>query len=300
MFKFKKKIAGITAALVAAAMLVQPAAVMAANTRPYVALGADLDSAQRAQVLSLLGLTETDLVNNTVVTVTNDEEHRYLNGYIDSSLIGSRALSSCKVVESSKSGITVETHNITYVTPGMYQNALATAGMKNAEVVVAGPSQISGTAALVGAMKAYEQMYGKKVDEQRVDGATNELVTTGEIADAIGDPQKAAELIAAIKQIVVQNDMSSETDIRNAIIDVSNQLQISLTDEEINDIIALMKKLASLDIDVDSLVAQAKSVYEELKNSGIDLSEYGIGDEDVNGFLAFLKGIWLAIKSVFS
>lgn len=300
MFKFKKKIAGITAALVAAAMLVQPAAVMAANTRPYVALGADLDSAQRAQVLSLLGLTETDLVNNTVVTVTNDEEHRYLDGYIDSSLIGSRALSSCKVVESSKSGITVETHNITYVTPGMYQNALATAGMKNAEVVVAGPSQISGTAALVGAMKAYEQMYGKKVDEQRVDGATNELVTTGEIADAIGDPQKAAELIAAIKQIVVQNDMSSETDIRNAIIDVSNQLQISLTDEEINDIIALMKKLASLDIDVDSLVAQAKSVYEELKNSGIDLSEYGIGDEDVNGFLAFLKGIWLAIKSVFS
>ena len=300
MFKFKKKIAGITAALVAAAMLVQPAAVMAANTRPYVALGADLDSAQRAQVLSLLGLTETDLVNNTVVTVTNDEEHRYLDGYIDSSLIGSRALSSCKVVESSKSGITVETHNITYVTPGMYQNALATAGMKNAEDVVAGPSQISGTAALVGAMKAYEQMYGKKVDEQRVDGATNELVTTGEIADAIGDPQKAAELIAAIKQIVVQNDMSSETDIRNAIIDVSNQLQISLTDEEINDIIALMKKLASLDIDVDSLVAQAKSVYEELKNSGIDLSEYGIGDEDVNGFLAFLKGIWLAIKSVFS
>ena len=300
MFTFKKKIAGITAALVAAAMLVQPVAVMAANTRPYVALGADLDSAQRAQVLSLLGLTETDLVNNTVVTVTNDEEHRYLDGYIDSSLIGSRALSSCKVVESSKSGITVETHNITYVTPGMYQNALATAGMKNAEVVVAGPSQISGTAALVGAMKAYEQMYGKKVDEQRVDGATNELVTTGEIADAIGDPQKAAELIAAIKQIVVQNDMSSETDIRNAIIDVSNQLQISLTDEEINDIIALMKKLASLDIDVDSLVAQAKSVYEELKNSGIDLSEYGIGDEDVNGFLAFLKGIWLAIKSVFS
>ena len=300
MFKFKKKIAGITAALVAAAMLVQPAAVMAANTRPYVALGADLDSAQRAQVLSLLGLTETDLVNNTVVTVTNDEEHRYLDGYIDSSLIGSRALSSCKVVESSKSGITVETHNITYVTPGMYQNALATAGMKNAEVVVAGPSQISGTAALVGAMKAYEQMYGKQVDQERVDGATNELVTTGEIADAIGDPQKAAELIAAIKQIVVQNDMSSETDIRNAIIDVSNQLQISLTDEEINDIIALMKKLASLDIDVDSLVAQAKSVYEELKNSGIDLSEYGIGDEDVNGFLAFLKGIWLAIKSVFS
>ena len=300
MFKFKKRIAGVTAALVAAAMLVQPAAVMAANTKPYVALGADLNSDQRAEVLSLLGLTEAELVNNTVVTVTNAEEHQYLDGYVDASLIGSRALSSCKVVESSKSGITVETHNITYVTPGMYQNALATAGMKNAEVVVAGPSQISGTAALVGAMKAYEQMYGKPVDQQRVDGATNELVTTGEVADAIGDPQKAAELIAAIKQIVVQNDMRSETDIRNAIIDVSNQLQINLTDAEINDIIALMQKLASLDIDVDSLIEQAKSMYEELKNSGLDLSRYGIGDEDVNGFFAFLKGIWKAIKSIFS
>ena len=300
MFKFKKKIAGIPAALITAAMLVQPAAVMAANTKPYVALGADLDSAQRAEVLSLLGLTEADLQNNTVVTVTNAEEHQYLDGYVASSVIGSRALSSCKVVESSKSGITVETHNITYVTPGMYQNALATAGMKNAEVIVAGPSQISGTAALVGAMKAYEQMYGKPVDQQRVDGATNELVTTGEIADAIGDPRKAAELIAAVKQIVVQNDMTSETDIRNAIIDVSNQLQISLTEEEVNDIIALMKKLASLDIDVDALVEQARSMYEELKNSGIDLSEYGITDEDVNGFLAFFKGLWQTIKSIFS
>ena len=300
MFKLKKKIAGFTAALAAAAMLVQPAAVMAANTKPYVALGADLNSGQRAEVLSLLKLTESDLLKNTVVTVTNQEEHQYLDGYVDASLIGSRALSSCKVVESSKSGITVETHNITYVTPGMYQNALATAGMKNAEVVVAGPSQISGTAALVGAMKAYEQMYGKQVDQERVDGATNELVTTGEIADAIGDPKKAAELIAAIKQIVVQNDMTSETDIRNAITDVSNQLGISLTDEEINDVIALMQKLASLDIDVDSLIEQAKSVYEELKKAGLDLSEYGIGDEEVNGFLAFLKGIWQAIKSVFS
>ena len=52
MFQFKKKIAGVTAALVAAAMLVQPAAVMAANTKPYVALGADLNSDQRAEVLS--------------------------------------------------------------------------------------------------------------------------------------------------------------------------------------------------------------------------------------------------------
>ena len=149
-------------------------------------------------------------------------------------------------------------------------------------------------------MKAYEQMYGKAVDQQRVDGATNELVTTGEVAEAIGDPQKAAELIAAIKQIVVQNDMTSETDIRNAIIDVANQLEISLTDQEINDIIALMQKLASMDIDVDALVEQAKSMYEQLKKSGLDLSRYGITDNDVNGFFAFLKGIWKAIISIFS
>ncbi len=119
------------------------------DDRPYIALGADLSADERATVLSLLGVTEADLENYDVVTVTNDQEHEYLDSYISSDTIGSRALSSVVVMEAEEgSGITVTIKNISYCTEGMYENALATAGVEDAEVIVAGPFSISGTAAL--------------------------------------------------------------------------------------------------------------------------------------------------------
>ena len=295
-----KKMAAVTAAFVTAvSVMIQPATAFAA-AKPYVALGADLNADQRATVLKLLGLTEADLADKTVVTVTNAEEHEYLDAYVASSVIGTNALSSCKVVEEkSGHGITVETHNITYCTPSMYENALATAGMKNASVTVAGPFELSGTAALVGAMKAYSKMYGKVIDPQYIDGATDELVTTGEIAETIGDPQKAAELIAAIKQIIIVQNITNREDIYITINNVSEDMGISLTDEQIQQIIDLMEKLAALDIDAATLTEQAKGIYNDLRNSGLDLSEYGITDEDVNGFWAFLKSLIEQILSIF-
>ena len=47
-------------------------------------------------------------------------------------------------------GIKVSTYNINYCTAGMYKNALATAGISDANIIVAGPFALSGTAALVG------------------------------------------------------------------------------------------------------------------------------------------------------
>ena len=40
------------------------------------------------------------------------------------------------------------------------------------------------------------------------------------------------------------------------------------------------------DVTAESLTEQAKNVYQDLKNSGFDLSQYGISAEDVNGFMA--------------
>ena len=93
----------------------------------------------------------------------------------------------------------------TYCTPGMYENALATAGIKDADIVVAGPFKISGTAALVGAIKSYENMTGEEVKEENVETATNELVITGQIAEDVGSQEKAEQLIGAIKGEVVSS-----------------------------------------------------------------------------------------------
>ena len=274
----------MTAALIMGA---QPA--FASDQLPYVALGADLNSEQRATVLKLLGITESDLTHDTVVTVTNAEEHEYLDSYVSSSVIGTRALSSCKVLEEGKGhGITVEIHNITYVTPAMYENALATAGMKNASVVVAGPVPISGTAALVGAMKAYAQMHGTPISPELIDSATDELVTTGELADSLGDSEEAAELIAALKQVIAENDLATKEDINRAIDEVAGKLEISLSEEDRQLILDLMEKLSALDLDADNLAEQARGIYSELQQRGFSLSDYGITKEEAQGLLARL------------
>ena len=280
------------AALIAAASALACPAYVYADSTPYVALGADLTDEQRSIVLSLMGVTEEKLKSDTVITVTNAEEHQYLDSYLDASVIGTRALSSCKVTaEPAGHGITVEAHNISYLTPSMYVNALATAGMKDASVVVAGPTQISGTAALVGAMKAYAAMTGTTISEKALDGANDELVATGELAQTIGDAEKASELIAAVKEAVISNKLKTEEDIKNAILEIARDLGIQLTETMIEQLVALMQKLAQLDIDPDTIVEQAKGIFEKLKNNGLDMEKYGVTKADEEGFWSVLAGM---------
>jgi uncharacterized protein YpuA (DUF1002 family) len=148
-------------------------------------------------------------------------------------------------------------------------------------------------------MKAYSKIYGKVIDPQYIDGATDELVTTGSIAEALGDPEKAAQLIAAVKEIIVVQNITNEGDIYVTINNVSEQMGIELTEEQKQQIISLMQKIAALDIDAATLTEQAKGIYEDLKSSGLDLSQYGITDEDVNGFWALLKSLLERILSIF-
>ena len=224
--------------------------------KPYLSLGADLNASEKEKVLNLLGVDEDDLDEYTVGTVTNEEEHDYLDDYVSASVIGSRALSSVLVIaDQAGSGIDVETSNITYCTSGMYRNALVTAGISDATVKVAGPFNITGTAALVGAMKAYEVMTGKEISEESKDAATNELVATGEIAGSLGDKEKAEQLFALIKDKVVTDHLDSEEEIKD------RQL--------ISD---LMEKITQLNLDTDQLKEQAKEIYNKLAEMGIDVT----------------------------
>lgn len=283
-----KRMAVILASVMAVGCAAAPMTAMAdAQTTPYVSLGADLTDSQRATVLKLLGVSEDELTKDTTVTVTNADEHKYLDGKVSASLIGTRALSSCKVEAAGEgNGIKVETHNITYVTSEMYENALATAGMKNADVVVAGPTNISGTAALVGAMEAYSKMNGEVIQPTAVDGATDELVTTGQVAQDTGDSEKTTQLVAATKQVVAEKNLKDPKEIGEAVDDISKQLNISLSDKDRQLIIELMEKLSTLDLDTKTLTQQAGKIYDELKNSGVDLSKYGISQEEASGFFA--------------
>ncbi|MCD8132916.1 MAG: DUF1002 domain-containing protein [Clostridiales bacterium] len=259
------------------------------DDRPYIALGADLSSDERATVLSLLGVTEADLENYDVVTVTNDQEHEYLDSYISSETIGSRALSSVVVMEAEEgSGITVTTKNITYCTAGMYENALATAGVEDAEVIVAGPFAISGTAALIGALEAYAVMTGEEIDEDVIDGAVNEIVITGAIEESTGSTDEVEGMVAYLKEQVADSEDMTDEELEEAIQDAADEFGVTLTDEEIQQLKDLLKKLQGLDLDWDNLAKQAQSVYDKLKNMGFDLSSIDTDElaEEASGFFA--------------
>lgn len=265
------------------------------TSKPYLALGADLDDSQKATVLRLLGLEGRDLSEFDVVQVTNAEEHAYLDEFVDSKLIGSKSWSSVLINKLDKgSGINVSCFNINYCTENMYRNALVTAGIEDANVVVAGPKPIAGTAALVGVAKAYEQMTGKELPKDSLAVANNELALTGELAKTIGDPQKVEELIALIKQYVAENGLDSDEDIMEVIDKASDKLEITLSDNDKQQLLALMKKFSELDIDVDTLLNQAKDIYDKLSGLDLDLNF------DNSGIGAFFSNIWNAIKNFFA
>ncbi|MCD7866242.1 MAG: DUF1002 domain-containing protein [Clostridiales bacterium] len=259
------------------------------DDKPYIALGADLSSDERATVLSLLGVAEADLDNYDVVTVTNDQEHEYLDSYISSDTIGTRALSSVVVMEAEAgSGITVTTKNITYCTAGMYENALATAGVEDAEVIVAGPFAISGTAALIGAIEAYSVMTGEEIDEDVIDGAINEIVITGAIEESTGTTDEVEGMVAYLKEQVADSENMTDEELEETIQDAADEFEVTLTDEEIQQLKELLKKLQGLDLDWDNIAKQAQSVYEKLQNMGFDLSSIDTDElaEEASGFFA--------------
>ncbi len=254
-----------------------------AKDKPYISLGADLSADQRATVLSLFGLTEADLADYDVVYVTNEQEHEYLDAYIPSSTIGTHALSSVVVWEADRgNGINVTTKNISYCTSGMYSNALATAGVTDANVIVAGPSEISGTAALIGAIKAYSVMTDTEIDADIIDGAINEIVVTGEIEDSSGYTDEIEGVIAYLKDEIDQIDEMSDEEIDAEIRSVAESLGASLTDDEVVQIRELLKKLKGLNLDWDAIAAQANAIFDQLEASGFDLGGLDLSSLGIN------------------
>ena len=231
-----------------------------------------------------------DLDKYGISTVTNQEEHKYLDSYVSSSAIGTRALSSVLIEKGEKgSGIQVETKNITYCTEGMYQNALATAGAKDIKVTVAGPTQISGTAALVGAIKAYSEMTGKPVNDKTIDGAVDELTTTGDLENNTdADPSAVEGMMADLKQQVASGDVNKE-DIPQAITDAANKYGVSLTDQQKQEIQALLEKLSGLDLNLNALKSQASQLLDKLGDLGVNKENAG---NLWNRFLAWINSIF--------
>lgn len=265
-----------------------------------VALGADLTTEQKATVLELMELTEEDLAECTVITITNEMEHQYLDAYIDPSVIGTKSLSSVVLRKADKgNGVLVTTKNINYCTTGMYRNALLTAGLEDTDVLVVGPSKISGTAALIGAVKAYEQVSGEGVSDKVLDTAMDEMITTGELA-AGENNEEIEELIAFIKAKLAAGELTTDQDIQEAIKEGEEKFSVSLTDEEKEKILQVMHKIKELGLDPEKLLDQAKDLYAKFGDELINNAEEVIKNSFKESVSNFFTDMGSTVKNFFS
>ena len=251
----------------------------AGTDRGYLVLGEDLNKEEKQTVLEFLKVEHED--DYKVSYTTNQQEHDAFDSYLSPSVVGSRALSSILLVPQKKgAGISVSSYNITYCTVEMYQNALISAGVKDVSISIAAPYPVSGTCALVSAMNAYSTMSGKKINKDSADAAVDEIVTTGSIGDTIGSNDTAAELIALLKQKMLEENMD-ESQLSPAIDQACKELGVSITDELKQEIIDLLMKIKNTDIDVDALAKQASGLYDKVSGT---MKKLDITPEKAMGF----------------
>ena len=250
-------------------------------------IGANLDENQIASVYQLFNVKRGDVKE---MTVTNAEEREYLEGYVDESLIGTRSIS-CVYVEllAEGAGMDVTTSNITWCTPEMYISALATAGITDAKIVVAAPFEVSGTAALTGVYKAYEDLTGKKLDDLAKAVSTQELTITGELANEIGE-MDSTSIVNDLKMMLDETAQMTDEEIKEQIIQIAATYNVSLTDNQINQLIRLCRSLEGLDAEA------LKSRVEEVQNT---LKKVSDAKTQVIGFVEQVKKVVTSIKSFF-
>lgn len=257
-----------------------------------VSLGADLNEDQQKEIMDLFGVKEDEV---KILKVTNQEERDYLKGLVGEDKIGTRAISSAYVepLEDGQ-GIDVKVHNITWVTREIYANAMVTAGVENANVVAAAPFKVSGTAALTGIMKAFEEASGKKLDEDAKQAANEELVTTGELGESIGKDEAAA-LIKEVKEKVTEVKAKDEGEIKKIVIEIAGNLNINLSQAQIDQIVELMKKISNLDLNVENISKQISKIagsLDDVKN--VVKENKGIIKkilEAIENFFAWVRGL---------
>ena len=250
-------------------------------------IGADLSEDQVEGIYGVFGVRRGDV---TELRLTNAEERTALEGYVDPAVIGTRSLSSVYLeLLPAGSGMNVTTENISWCTPEMYISALATAGITDARIIVAAPFPVSGTAALAGIYKAYEDMTGQKLDDLAKLISTQELTITGELADEIGN-MDSTSIVNELKMMLDETVNMTDDEIRQTIREIAKRYNVKLTDTQVEQLLQLCRSLEKLN--PDQLKERVEDVQETLRRVSDAKTQ-------VVGFVQTIKKVIDSVKSFF-
>lgn len=248
-----------------------------------VVYGDALTSDQKEQTRRLLEVTDPDEVKE--YTVTGQDIANYIGGDPNSNMY-----SSAKITRQEEGqGLTINIvtpENITEVTKEMYANALLTAGVENATVDVVSPVQVTGTSALSGIYKAYDEE-GVELDKERMELANEELDVATDLSEKEGmDEDKVSELLAEIKKEIAEQNPATKEDVERIIQEQLDKLEISLSEEDRQILINLFEKMRDLNIDFDKVKSQLNDIASTLKDKFGDVLEDESFWEKVENFFS--------------
>ena len=251
-----------------------------ADAMKVVTLGADLSEDQKNTMLRYF---KVDSSQAQIIYVTNQDERDHLSAYVPLEQIGTRTVSCAYVKPTTSGGIKVRTANLNWVTCNMIASSLSTSGVINCEVVAACPFEVSGTGALTGIQMAYETASGEKLDETKKELATEEMVVTGNLADSVGQ-NDATTVINQAKMQVIADNIQNADDIYNIVVNISNNNNVSLSDDEINTIVNLLKQIAEQNYDYSEMQETLERVNDNVTGQA-DESDDSSDEEDTDSIV---------------
>ncbi len=261
---------------------------------PIVVYGGTLNDDQKQEVRNLLNVKNPEMVEE--ITVTGED----LVKYIDGEDRNARMFSSAKITRKEKGeGLIIDRatpENITQVTDDMYANALLTAGIEDAEVIIVSPVKVSGHSALVGIYKAYE-VSGEELNKDRMEVANEELNIATKLAEEEGmDSEKVSELLTEIKKQIAEQKPATREDVERIVEEQLAKLKIELSDEDRQLLIDLFEKMRSLNINFDNVKQQLEDISKDIKNR---IGEV-VGDEGFwQGVADFFRDLFQSIANLF-
>jgi len=234
--------------------------------KPVYAYGSALTDEQIRDVAESFGLSIEEVES---LSVSGKDMVHYLKDGDPNSNMYSSAL-----VERKDKGFGVKVkidnpENITKIKEDQYSNAMITAGVTDAEVLVTSPVAVTGESALTGIYKAFDSQ-GETLDQDRMEVAQDELSTTAEIGELNKDKEgfsqeKLDDALIAIKQELGESD----GDLTNE--EIEEIVNNALEERGLNDIITgeQAKKLIDL---ADNYSKTDAINSEEVKQQLTDLS----------------------------
>lgn len=215
-----------------------------------ITIGESNDEAQRQELLGYFGATGDDKVEIVGVEETQKAMAKVIPGFNLTTAFSSTALTCRDLGE----GIDVTAINITRITPAMYAMALVTAGVGDAELIVASPANApaEGMTALAGIFQSWQSnpCASSNTTKARQGIALRQLALAIDLGNVIlTDTAFAGDFVINVQQKVVIDGATSAEDIAGIVAEQEGAYGFTVPEAQREALITLMVDLQELEID---------------------------------------------------